>query len=85
MRRALSHNAAREVRGQTIFVFLLGLAMVAMILANVFLFMEYFQNFYGRNDLLDNAEEVVADSESRLQEFKSAGADEAAEPATSAE
>lgn len=79
MRRALSHNAARRVRGQTIFVFMLGLAMVAMILANVFLFMEYFQHFHGRHDVLRDAEDVVSESQANLREFRAARAEEEAE------
>lgn len=79
MRRALSHNAVRSVRGQTIFVFVLGLAMVAMILANVFLFMEYFQHFHGRQNVLRDAEEVISESQANLREFRSAQAREEAE------
>ena len=48
MRRVSRLNSRkRAVRGQTIYVALLGLAVAALVLTNVFLFMEYFEYYQG--------------------------------------
>ena len=70
MRLASSPDAARFRRGQAIYPFLLGLAMVALLLANVFLFLEYFGYFHGRNDVLAEAEAAISESESELRAFQ---------------
>ena len=59
LRRGSFRNAHRRRRGQAIFVFMLGLAMVAMILSNVFLFMEYGEGFHEKNDTLKLAQEAA--------------------------
>ena len=81
MRLASCHRTDRFRRGQAIYDFILGLAMVALLLANVFLFLEYFGNFHGRNDVLDVSRETIREAEAQLQAFQRAEAQrEAPEP-----
>jgi len=58
--RALFHNRGRRAGGQAIFVFMLGLAVVALILANVFLVMEYLESFHDKNDVLKAGQDSIA-------------------------
>lgn len=58
---------------------MLGLAVVALILANVFLVMEYLESFHDKNDVLKAGEESIAS----IKTMKPAkpGADAPAKPA----
>lgn len=49
MRRVSPISSPKHgVRGQTIYIVMLGLATAALILTNVFLFMEYFEYYHGQ-------------------------------------
>ena len=74
MRRVSFRNSHRRSLGQAIFVFMLGLALVAMILANVFLLLEYGEGFHGKSDTLklsqDAADQAKVDMDKTMVEIK---------------
>lgn len=72
MRLASFPEPIRRRRGQAVFSFLLGLAMVALLIANVFLIMEYFEHFYEKNDVLADAEDSISSSQRALRDFQDA-------------